>query len=73
MKKLEVNLRGRERETKSSNLPPWLELTEDETKVIQKSQEFVEFIDSSTKIVERALNEKYDFMKDYTLGIDIEK
>jgi dynein intermediate chain len=41
--------------------------------VIQKSQEFVEFIDSSTKIVERALNEKYDFMKDYTLGIDIEK
>jgi dynein intermediate chain len=40
--------------------------------MIQKSQEFVEFVDISTKLVERALNEKYDFMKDYTLGIDTE-
>lgn len=50
-----------------------LELTEEESKIIQKSQEFAEFVDNSSKLVERALNEKYDFMKDYTLGIDVEK
>lgn len=50
-----------------------IELTEEESKAIQKSQEFAEFVDNSSKLVERALNEKYDFMKDYTLGIDIEK
>jgi dynein intermediate chain len=50
-----------------------LELTEEEAKVIQKSQEFIDFVDTSTKLVERALNEKYDFMKDYTLGIDVEQ
>ncbi|CEG70977.1 Putative WD40 repeat-like protein [Rhizopus microsporus] len=49
------------------------ELTEEEAKVIQKSQEFIDFVDTSTKLVERALNEKYDFMKDYTLGIDVEQ
>lgn len=49
------------------------ELTDEEAKIIQKSQEFIEFVDSSTKLVERALNEKYDFMKNYTLGIDVEK
>ncbi|KAI8324921.1 WD40-repeat-containing domain protein [Choanephora cucurbitarum] len=48
------------------------DLTEEEAKTIQKSQEFAEFVDISTKLVERALNEKYDFMKDYTLGIDAE-
>ena len=50
-----------------------IELTEEEAKSIQKTQEFVEFVDLSTKLVERALNEKYDFMKDYTLGVDIER
>lgn len=50
-----------------------IELTEEEAKNIQKSQEFIEFVDISSKLVERALNEKYDFMKDYTLGIDVEK
>ncbi|EIE85044.1 hypothetical protein RO3G_09754 [Rhizopus delemar RA 99-880] len=48
------------------------ELTDEEAKSIQKSQEFIEFVDTSTKLVERALSEKYDFMKDYTLGIDVE-
>ncbi|KAI9245500.1 WD40-repeat-containing domain protein [Helicostylum pulchrum] len=48
------------------------DLTEEEAKNIQKTQEFAEFVDLSSKLVERALNEKYDFMKDYTLGIDVE-
>lgn len=50
-----------------------IDLTEEEAKNIQKTQEFAEFVDLSSKLVERALNEKYDFMKDYTLGIDVER
>ncbi|CAO3609534.1 unnamed protein product [Cunninghamella blakesleeana] len=48
------------------------DLTEDERKLILAAPEFLDFVDNSSKVVERALNEKYDFMKDYTLGIDIE-
>jgi dynein intermediate chain len=59
--------------SKEFNYISWLELTDEEAKSIQKSQEFIEFVDTSTKLVERALSEKYDFMKDYTLGIDVEK
>ncbi|KAF9153175.1 hypothetical protein BG015_003923 [Linnemannia schmuckeri] len=46
------------------------ELTDEERKSIVQSAEFVEFIDHSSKILERAMTEKYDFMKDYTLGLD---
>ncbi|KAL1929364.1 hypothetical protein VTP01DRAFT_1502 [Rhizomucor pusillus] len=47
------------------------DLTEEEKKLILTSPEFINFVDTSTKFVERALNETYDFMKDYTLGIDV--
>jgi dynein intermediate chain len=43
------------------------DLSEEEKNSILTSDEFVDFVDYSTKVVERALNEKYDFMKDYTL------
>ncbi|ORX59582.1 WD40 repeat-like protein [Hesseltinella vesiculosa] len=48
------------------------DLTEEEKKMIVGAPEFIDFVDTSSKLVERALNEKYDFMKDYTLGVDIE-
>ncbi|KAI7861592.1 WD40-repeat-containing domain protein [Spinellus fusiger] len=48
------------------------DLTEEERKFILSAPEFIDFVDNSSKMVERALNEKYDFMKDYTLGVDIE-
>ena len=48
-------------------------LSEDEKKLILASPEFLEFVDTSSKFVERALNETYDFMKDYTLGIDVDR
>ncbi|KAG0261721.1 hypothetical protein BG011_000748 [Mortierella polycephala] len=48
------------------------ELTDEERKGILQSAEFVEFMDHSSKILERAMSEKYDFMKDYTLGLDDE-
>ena len=47
-----------------------LELTDEERKAIVQSAEFVDFMDHSSKILERAMTEKYDFMKDYTLGLD---
>ncbi|KAI8054628.1 WD40-repeat-containing domain protein [Syncephalis plumigaleata] len=43
------------------------DLSEEEKKGILTSDEFIDFVDYSTKVIERALNEKYDFMKDYTL------
>ncbi|KAF8971998.1 hypothetical protein BGZ46_010173, partial [Entomortierella lignicola] len=48
------------------------ELTDEERKAIIQSAEFVEFVDHSSKILERAMGERYDFMKDYTLGLDDE-
>ncbi|CAG8500152.1 10640_t:CDS:2, partial [Acaulospora colombiana] len=48
------------------------DISEEEKKKIVGSAEFVEFIDYSTKIVERALNENYDFMKDYSIIKDVE-
>ncbi|RKP08796.1 WD40-repeat-containing domain protein [Thamnocephalis sphaerospora] len=48
------------------------ELSEDEKKNILTSDEFADFVDYSTKVIERALNEKYDFMKDYTVVQDEE-
>ncbi|KAG0340071.1 hypothetical protein BG004_006569 [Podila humilis] len=46
------------------------ELTDEERKAILQSADFVEFMEHSSKILERAMSEKYDFMKDYTLGLD---
>lgn len=49
------------------------DISEDVRKKIISSNEFVEFIDHSTKIVERVLNENYDYMKDYSIIKDNEK
>ncbi|CAG8509792.1 3071_t:CDS:10 [Funneliformis caledonium] len=48
------------------------DLSEEDRKKILVSNEFAKFIDHSTKIVERALNENYDFMKDYSIIKDNE-
>jgi dynein intermediate chain len=48
------------------------DISEENRKKILSSNEFVEFFDHSTKIVERALNENYDFMKDYSIIKDNE-
>ncbi|KAJ3036586.1 hypothetical protein HDV00_002546 [Rhizophlyctis rosea] len=49
-----------------NNAPP--ELTEAERKSILTSERFMDFFDFSSKLVERALNDPYDFMTDYTIG-----
>ncbi|CAG8466029.1 3650_t:CDS:10 [Dentiscutata erythropus] len=48
------------------------QINDDEKKRIINSAEFAEFVDHTTKIVERALNENYDFMKDYSVSKDVE-
>lgn len=35
---------------------------------IYASDEFQSFLDHSTKVVERALNDQYDYLRDYTIG-----
>lgn len=35
---------------------------------IFSSDEFQHFLDHSTKVVERALNDQYDYLRDYTIG-----
>jgi len=47
-----------------------VELTDEERKTVVQSNDFIEFVEHSSKFVERAMCEKYDFMKDYTLGLD---
>lgn len=53
-----------------NNLPS-TELSDEERKSIITSHVFLEFVDTSSKIVERALHETYDFMKDYTIGAEV--
>ncbi|KAF9477779.1 cytoplasmic dynein intermediate chain [Pholiota conissans] len=47
-----------------------LELTEEERASIVAAPEFLEFIENSSKIVQRALNDGYDYIRDYTLNAE---
>jgi len=49
------------------------EFSEEEKKNIMNSDGFKDFFDYSTKIVERALDEPYDFMIDYRIDNTIEE
>ncbi|KAI9787391.1 MAG: hypothetical protein M1816_007524 [Peltula sp. TS41687] len=40
-------------------------LTDDELKAVTSSNDFVDFVDRSTKVIERALDTEYDFLVDY--------
>ncbi len=46
------------------------ELTEDERIAVYSAQDFSEFVEQSTKIVERALTDTYDYMRDYRISAD---
>lgn len=48
------------------------EFSEEEKKHIMKSEGFKDFFDYSTKLVERALDEPYDFMIDYRVDNTVE-
>lgn len=54
-----------------ANVPiPLLELTEEERNNIMHAQEFARFVDDSSKIIQRALNDGYDYVRDYRITID---
>lgn len=48
------------------------ELTDEERAAITASEDFLDFIERSSKVVERALDMEYDVLADYGLGISAE-
>jgi dynein intermediate chain len=51
-------------------ITPSSELTEEERASIFIAPEFLDFVEQSTKIVQRALNDGYDYIRDYTIGAE---
>lgn len=47
-----------------------LELSEEERASIFAAPEFLDFVEQSSKIVQRALNDGYDYIRDYTVGTE---
>ena len=45
-------------------------MTEDEKLSIFSAPEFLDFVEQSTKIIQRALNDNYDYIRDYTIGAE---
>ncbi|CAG8675519.1 3724_t:CDS:10, partial [Gigaspora rosea] len=62
-----ADLRARQEAEKKKELKQF-ELSDEEKKIILASKEFHDFVDHSTKMVERAINIQYDFMKDYSFN-----
>ncbi|TFK25590.1 dynein intermediate chain [Coprinopsis marcescibilis] len=46
------------------------ELTEEERASILSAPEFLDFVEQSSKILQRALNDNYDYIRDYTIGAE---
>ncbi|TCD65904.1 hypothetical protein EIP91_002019 [Steccherinum ochraceum] len=46
------------------------EMSEEEKHSLFAAPEFLEFLEQSTKIVQRALNDNYDYTRDYTIGAE---
>ncbi|KIJ55396.1 hypothetical protein M422DRAFT_23993 [Sphaerobolus stellatus SS14] len=46
------------------------ELTEEERSSLYTVPDFIEFLEQSSKIVQRALSDGYDYIRDYTIGAD---
>ncbi|KAF7116273.1 hypothetical protein CNMCM5793_004349 [Aspergillus hiratsukae] len=47
---------------------PLRTLDEDELKAVTSSEDFLDFVERSAKVIERALDEEYDVLADYQLG-----
>ena len=53
-----------------SNVGVFVEMTEEERASIITAPEFLDFVDRSSKILQRALNDGYDYIRDYTVGAE---
>ncbi|EAA29678.1 hypothetical protein GE21DRAFT_1447 [Neurospora crassa] len=49
---------------------PTRNLTDEELNAVTQSDDFMDFIDKSTKVIEKALDQEYDILTDYTLGVN---
>ncbi|KAF2754142.1 cytoplasmic dynein-like protein 1 intermediate chain 2 [Pseudovirgaria hyperparasitica] len=58
---------GLQNESSTSKFPARA-LTDDELVAVNASDEFQDFVEKSTKVIERALDEQYDLLADYSLG-----
>lgn len=47
---------------------PLRTLTSDELNAVTSSNDFLDFVEKSSKVIERALDEEYDVLTDYALG-----
>ncbi|KAL4927887.1 putative dynein intermediate chain [Aspergillus undulatus] len=47
---------------------PLRKLDDDELKAVTSSEDFLDFVERSAKVIERALDEEYDILADYELG-----
>ena len=45
-------------------------MTEEEKIGVFSAPEFLDFVEHSTKIIQRALNDNYDYVRDYTIGTE---
>ena len=48
---------------------PARSLTNEELRAVTQSDDFMDFIDRSTKVIEKALDQEYDILTDYTLQV----
>lgn len=49
-----------------------VELTEEERATIFIAPEFSDFVEHASKIMERALSDAYDYIRDYSVGAEVE-
>ncbi|KAM7224581.1 cytoplasmic dynein 1 intermediate chain 2 [Rhypophila decipiens] len=54
--------------TSAANFPVRA-LTGEELKAVTQSNDFMDFLDRSTKVIEKALDQEYDILTDYTLQV----
>lgn len=68
-REIEQEIRGKHEINPSHRiLISWPELTEEERASILAAPEFLDFVEQSSKIVQRALNDGYDYIRDYTIS-----
>jgi dynein intermediate chain, cytosolic len=74
-KEIEEELRATKQLTEDGPVPhstklryPLRTLTDDELNAVTSSEEFLDFVERSSKVIERALDEEYDVLADYELG-----
>lgn len=75
-KEIEDELQATKQEDNNDNLAtqsaslryPLRTLDDDELKAVTSSDDFLDFVERSSKVIERALDEDYDVLADYELG-----